>query len=285
MASIQSCLRESSRLENYSDTARLDAEILLCTAIEKDRAYLYTWPEKIISPEQLSRYQNYLTRREQGEPIAYITGYQEFWSLNIAVNPSTLIPRPETELLVELALELAGENKDKKTLLDLGTGTGAIALAIASERPQWQITALEKNPDALALAQSNQKTHRLDNVTLVLSDWFSALIEGEHRFDVIVANPPYIDKNDEHLSQGDVRFEPASALVAEQSGLDDLAHIVSVAPQFLKENGLLLVEHGYQHQQAVAEFFKQHGYSDCFCKLDLAGQPRVSGGLVKPSKI
>jgi len=162
----------------------------------------------------------------------------------------------------------------------LDFNSGAIALAIASERPHWHICALEKNPDALALAKKNQTTHQLDNVTLTLSDWFAALNKAEDRFDVIVANPPYIDKNDEHLSQGDVRYEPSSALVAAQSGLDDLAHIVSVAPQYLNENGLLLVEHGYQQQQAVAELFKQHAYSDCFCKLDLAGQPRVSGGYL-----
>jgi len=277
MTTIQDCLRESRHLAPLSDTARLDTEVLLAHVLQKDRSYLYTWPEKRLTDEQLYQYQQCLMRRERGEPIAYILGYQEFWSLRLAVNPSTLIPRPETELLVELALELGGDKTSHKKLLDLGTGTGAVALAIASERPAWHITALEKNHDAISLAKSNQRTLHINNVDIIQSDWLTALQPLEHRFHMIVANPPYIDANDEHLSQGDVRFEPSTALVAGQAGLQDIADIILSASAFLESGGFLLLEHGYQQEQAVAQFLSQAGYRQIFCQQDIAGQPRVSG--------
>ena len=280
MPTIQSCVNEYHRLTAVSDTARLDAEILLSAVIEKDRTYLYTWPEAAVNDAQYQHYQMLLSRREQGEPIAYITGFQEFWSLNLAVNTSTLIPRPETELLIELVLERLGTSAMDKTVLDLGTGTGAIALAIASECPHWQLTALEKNSDAVALAEQNRQRLGIDNVQIAASDWFSALVKGRDTFDVIVSNPPYIDACDAHLSQGDVRFEPKTALVAADSGLYDLDYIVAHARDFLKPKGLLLLEHGYQQAESVRGLFKRYGYCDIFSRKDLAGQPRVSGGVI-----
>lgn len=277
MATIQSCLREDERLRAVSDTARLDTEILLATAIDKDRTYLYTWPEKELNQSQYEQFNAFLSRREQGEPIAYITGFQEFFSLNLLVNPSTLIPRPETELLVELALELTGQSKVTTKLLDLGTGTGAVALAIASQRPDWQITALEKQTEAVKLAETNRQRLKISNVDILTSDWFSALKEERDQFDVIVSNPPYIDPCDGHLNQGDVRFEPQSALVAGQSGLQDIIWIIQAAPAFLRPNGLVLVEHGYEQADAVKAKFERYGYSEYFCREDLAGLPRISG--------
>ena len=276
MATIQSCLRESERLQAVSDTARLDAEILLAKVIEKDRTYLYTWPEKQLSQHQLAQYQRFLSRRESGEPIAYITGSQEFYSLELAVNTSTLIPRPETELLVDIALELLESDSDKKCL-DLGTGTGAIALAIASQRASWHITALEKQVEAVTLAQANRQRLNINNVNIIQSDWFTALKEGHDQFDIIVSNPPYIDKNDVHLSQGDVRFEPSSALVSGDSGLQDILNIIQMAPRFMHSGAWLLLEHGYQQADAVAALFKRFAYSNIILRRDLAGQARVTG--------
>ena len=277
MKTIQSCLSEATRLVSVSDTARLDAEILLTTVLNKERAYLYTWPEKQLEQYQAERFENLLKRRELGEPIAYIVGNREFYSLNLNVNASTLIPRPETEMLVDCVLELLVENNYKIQCLDLGTGTGAIALAIARQKPHWQITALEKNQDAVALAKFNQQQLTIDNVDIKLSDWFSALGQAAKQFDVIVSNPPYIDPQDQHLKKGDVRFEPRSALVSGNAGLEDIAHIIETAPNYLKPEGWLLLEHGYQQAEQVAALFEANGYSNYFLKHDFAGQPRVSG--------
>ena len=201
-----------------SDSALLDTELLLCLALGVDRAYLKTWPDRWPNTEQLNAFQGYFQRRLRGEPIAYILGWQGFWSLELKVSTHTLIPRPETELLVETALALS--LPQQASVLDLGTGTGAIALALASERSTWTVTALDVEPLAVALAEENRANHSLDNVRVLQSNWFSSL--PAVKFDLIVSNPPYIENNDPHLSQGDVRFEPASALVSGPQGFDDL---------------------------------------------------------------
>jgi release factor glutamine methyltransferase len=248
---------------------------------------LYTWPEKTLSDHQQKIFLQNLDRRINGEPIAYIVGQKEFWSLPLFVNESTLIPRPESELLVEVTLELlsdvSAECIPAVKIADLGTGTGAIALALASENSQWQVWGLENNKNALELAKKNQQQLDLPNVTLLLSDWFSALSEKEsfqklaQQFNIIVSNPPYIDINDKHLQEGDVRFEPLSALVADDHGLADIEIIIRQASAYLLQSGWLVFEHGNQQAEAVAGCFKKYGFQNVFTRNDLAGHPRVTG--------
>lgn len=261
-----------------SDSARLDSELLLAHVLKRDRTWLYTWSDRELTEQQQQQAQQLLQQRQQGAPVAHLLGEREFWSLPLQVNASTLIPRPDTETLVEWALQLA--LPDNARVLDLGTGTGAIALALASERPQWQISAVDAQADAVALAASNAKLLDL-NVTVLQSNWFAAL---SGRFDLIVSNPPYIDADDPHLQQGDVRFEPRSALVAEQRGLADLQQIIQKAPEFLSAQGWLLLEHGWQQAESVKQLLQQRGFKALQTRCDLAGQDRITGGQwQKPS--
>ncbi|MND88758.1 Release factor glutamine methyltransferase [compost metagenome] len=257
-----------------SPTARLDVELLLAAALGKSRSYLHTWPERIVSSEAAHTFAAYLQRRRAGEPVAYILGQQGFWKLDLEVAPHTLIPRPETELLVEAALELLPATA--ASVLDLGTGTGAIALAVAAERPAWQVTAVDRVLEAVALAERNRQRLDLHNVTVLNSHWFSAL-EG-HRFDLIISNPPYIAASDPHLAAGDVRFEPASALVAGADGLDDLRAIIARAPEHLRGGGWLLLEHGYDQAAAVRELLAKHDFEQIESRDDLGGHQRISLG-------
>ncbi|MFJ2547357.1 peptide chain release factor N(5)-glutamine methyltransferase [Pseudomonas sp. NPDC087612] len=257
-----------------SPTARLDIELLLAAAIGKSRSYLHTWPERIVSSEAALTFADYLQRRRAGEPVAYILGQQGFWNLDLEVAPHTLIPRPETELLVETALQLLPGSAVK--LLDLGTGTGAIALALASERPLWQVTAVDRVLEAVALAERNRQRLQLNNVNVRSSHWFDALA-GE-RFDLIISNPPYIAAADPHLVAGDVRFEPSSALVSGEDGLDDLRCIVSQAPAHLLPAGWLLLEHGYDQAAAVRELLARHDFEQIESRLDLNGHERITLG-------
>ncbi|KJK18272.1 peptide chain release factor N(5)-glutamine methyltransferase [Pseudomonas sp. B21-012] len=257
-----------------SPTARLDIELLLAAAIGKSRSYLHTWPERIVSSEAALTFADYLQRRRAGEPVAYILGQQGFWNLDLEVAPHTLIPRPETELLVETALQLLPGSAVK--LLDLGTGTGAIALALASERPLWQVTAVDRVLEAVALAERNRQRLQLNNVNVRSSHWFDALA-GE-RFDLIISNPPYIAAADPHLVAGDVRFEPSSALVSGEDGLDDLRCIVSQAPAHLAPAGWLLLEHGYDQAAAVRELLARHDFEQIESRLDLNGHERITLG-------
>tara|TARA_B110000116_G_scaffold256247_1_gene255271 strand:- start:2335 stop:3153 length:819 start_codon:yes stop_codon:yes gene_type:complete len=267
------------QLQDVSDSARLDVELLLAHVFDKDRSYFFSWPEKELTSTQLAIFEQFFARRLKGEPIAYILGEREFWSLSLQVNASTLIPRPDTELLVEMALELFSEQNIR--VLDLGTGTGAIALALASEKPLWHLFALDQSQAACDLAESNRKMLGIDNVQVLQSNWFSALTASElsaKSFDLIVSNPPYIDKDDHHLSEGDVSFEPLSALVADDAGLADIKHITAAAIDFINPGGYLLFEHGYNQAAAVRNILMAAGFASVKSKKDLNGNDRATLG-------
>lgn len=264
-----------TQLQPVSDSARLDAEVLLCYLLDKPRSYLFSWPEAALSKTQLDRLRTLLQRRIKGEPIAYITGEREFWSLKLHVDDSTLIPRPETELMVEQMLARLPADKPL-SIVDLGTGTGAIALALAVERPQWSILATDKSEQALHMAQYNAEQLQLSNVRFAAGDWFAPL--QDMRFDAIISNPPYIPDQDPHLHQGDVRFEPLSALASGPDGLGDIRQICDQAPAFLRPGGLLAIEHGYDQQPAVAEIFRNNNFQQINQINDLADKPRITLG-------
>ncbi|MGL4316861.1 MAG: peptide chain release factor N(5)-glutamine methyltransferase [Pseudomonas sp.] len=272
MVTIQSLLDNANLAD--SPSASLDAELLLATALGKPRSYLFTWPEREPSAAQLEAFSAMLARRRAGEPVAYILGQQGFWSLDLDVAPHTLIPRPDTELLVETALELLPATPLR--VLDLGTGTGAIALALASERGGWRVTGVDRVEQAVALAERNRQRLKLNNAEFRLSQWFSALA-GEG-YGLIVSNPPYIAANDRHLSEGDVRFEPASALVSGVDGLDDIRLIIAQAPAHLEAAGWLLLEHGYDQAEAVRGLLLAAGFSAVESRRDLGGHERISLG-------
>lgn len=272
MTIIASLLRAAQLPD--SPTPRLDAELLLAAALGKPRSFLHTWPERIVPSEAALLFTDYLQRRRSGEPVAYILGQQGFWKLDLEVAPHTLIPRPDTELLVEAALELLPATPAK--VLDLGSGSGAIALALASERPAWQVTAVDRVLEAVALAERNRQRLQLDNVSVLSSHWFSSI--ESRRFDLIISNPPYIAEADPHLVAGDVRFEPESALVAGKDGLDDLRLIVAQAPQHLEAGGWLMLEHGYDQAAAVRELLAAQGFIEVHSRVDLGGHERISLG-------
>lgn len=265
------------RLAPSSATAQLDAQLLLASVLNVPTTYFYTWPEKEVTEQQQQLFKHALLRREQGEPIAYILGQQGFWTLNLETSEYTLIPRADTEKLVEVALELFPSGCS--TLLDLGTGTGAIALALACEWRSSAVLGIDFQEQAVALAQRNAIRNHIANAEFLVSDWFSALPLSS-RFDLIVSNPPYIDPDDEHLSQGDVRFEPLSALVAEDHGLADLRRISKEAPQYLNQGGWLMFEHGYDQAANVQQIMADSGFQKIATYQDLGGNDRVTIGQI-----
>ncbi|MDE1316994.1 peptide chain release factor N(5)-glutamine methyltransferase [Vibrio aestuarianus] len=261
--------------ESGSDSPSVDAAVLMCHVLDKPRSYLLTWPEKLLTAEQLQHFEQLLSRRFAGEPIAYIVGEREFWSLPLKVAPSTLIPRPDTERLVEVAL--AKSNQIDGDILDLGTGTGAIALALASELPGSRVVGVDLRPEAQALATENAQRLAITNVTFLQGSWFEPIEPGT-KFALIVSNPPYIEENDPHLTQGDVRFEPLSALVAEDNGLADIKYITEYARGYLQPQAWLVFEHGYDQGQAVREILVSLGYHNVVTEKDYAGNDRVTLG-------
>lgn len=275
---IDEALKTAAELP--SETASLDAELLLAEVMQVDRVYLRTWPERQLNVHQLKHFQTLMARRQRGEPVAHILGRQGFWNLDLEVSSATLIPRPDTETLVEQALQHC--HVARAEVLDLGTGTGAVALALASERPAWHVVAVDRVHDAIVLAQKNAARLAIRNVECVQSSWFAALAGRE--FDLIVSNPPYIDPEDPHLAQGDVRYEPASALVSDEQGLADLRHIAQHAGRYLRSGGWLMVEHGYDQGERVAELFIACGFDAVETCRDLAGQDRVTIGRKREEK-
>ena len=257
-----------------SESPRRDAEILLEHVTGKARTFILAFGETALTADQHAQLSALLSRRKAGEPVAHLTGEREFWSLPLYVSAATLIPRPDTECLVEHALAHLPATACR--ILDLGTGTGAIALALASERPDCQVTAVDVMPDAVALALRNVARLGFNNVKIQQSSWFDALVG--HQFDMIVSNPPYIDERDPHLSQGDVRFEPLTALVAAEEGLADIAHIVTVSRQYLTAGGWLLIEHGWTQAEAVRALFTQAGYERVETCQDYGGNDRLTLG-------
>ncbi|MBU1424486.1 MAG: peptide chain release factor N(5)-glutamine methyltransferase [Gammaproteobacteria bacterium] len=278
--------QDKARLETAlgldSGTSRIEVQMLLQSVLKVPRSYLLAHPEQVLNAAQRAAYDNLLQRRLQGEPVAHILGEREFFGLSFRVTPGTLIPRPETELLVELALKYltspqpSPEKGEGIRVLDLGTGSGAIALSIAHSRPDVAVMAVDASEAALEVARENAQRLGIANVRFLQSDWFSAL--AGQRFDLIVSNPPYIAAGDAHLTQGDVRFEPMSALASGVDGLDDIRSIAGQAGAYLEHGAWLLLEHGYDQAAQVRDLLQMNGFIAVFSAKDIAGIDRVSGG-------
>lgn len=251
----------------------LESAVLLAHVLEKDRSWLFAWPEKELTADQRLTYESYLQRRLDGEPVSHITSSREFWGLQLKVSPDTLIPRPETELLVETALNKVNQTAAK--ILELGTGTGAISAALATERPAWKIIATDINADTLTIARENFEKHNL-KIQLVVSNWFDNI--PNEKYDLIISNPPYIEANDPHLQQGDVRFEPITALTSGKDGLDAIRQITQQAAAYLANKGWLMLEHGYNQGEAVFSLFQKAGFSSIETLNDLSGNNRITIG-------
>ena len=258
--------------------AKLDANLLLQAVTKRSRSAIFAFGETELNKAEQNKLNQMLERRTKGEPMAYILGEKEFWSLPLKVSSETLIPRPDTERLVEVALDWANkrlENQENLQILDLGTGTGAIALALASELKQKaQVLGVDFKPEVVVLAESNRQTLQIENARFQQSDWFSTLVNQQ--FDLIVSNPPYIDAEDENLQIGDVRFEPLTALVADNHGLSDLQKIIENAPLYLKPNGALFLEHGWQQACDVQHIFRQNHWQAVETFQDYANLDRIT---------
>lgn len=271
MSTVGQLLLSAARRLTASESPRLDAEVLMMRLLGVDRAFLYARPETELPPKAAAAYDTLVDARERGMPVAYLTGEREFFSRLFRVTPDTLIPRPDTERLVDAALQL--KLPERARVLDLGTGTGALAVTLALECPEWDVTATDLNAATLAVARDNAaRLHAC--VRFVQGDWFAAVAAGD-RFDLVVSNPPYIAADDPHLVQGDVRFEPRGALVAPDGGLADIARIVTDARTVLADGGWLLVEHGWQQGAATRELATSAGYAPVKTLDDLAGRPRA----------
>lgn len=277
---IQSILQQHSKrlaatLNLDFSSARIEVRCLLQAVLQVTHAYLLSHSEQCLNAEQQARYSGLFERRLRGEPIAYLLGEREFFGLTFKVTPATLIPRPETELLVELALQRIPKQGVCR-VLDMGTGSGAIALSIAHERSYAEVVAVDASEAALEIARHNTRQLNLKNVRLLRSDWFAAL--QNERFDIIVSNPPYIAAHDVHLAQGDLRFEPRSALASGADGLDDIRRICAKSKAHLNPGGWLLMEHGYDQAEQVRAQLQQEGFAGVFSARDISGIERVSGG-------
>lgn len=266
----------TAKLSAISDSAKLDAQLLVCQACNFAQTKLIAHPEQELSNEELTIFKSLLARRSQGEPLAYIIGKQEFWSLNFIVNENVLIPRPETELLVEIALDLISD-KQAPQILDLGTGSGAIAIAIGKERNDCTIMATDISQLALEVATLNAEKHKVA-IQFIHSDWYQKL--GAEMFDVIVCNPPYVAEEDPQLHQYVKLFEPTHAVISNKKGTQDLENVITNAHQYLLSPGYLLLEHGFQQATEVQQLFKQHRFKQIRTHKDLSGLDRVTSGYL-----
>lgn len=276
MIDIRTALNQAlHNLDQLNPDSKMEAEMLLSYLLNKNRAYLFAHPEELITTQQLEAYQHLIKERSKGKPIAYLTGHRDFWTLSLKVNEHTLIPRHETEHLVELTLELIPDIPNT-TILDLGTGSGAIALALAKERPNWNIVASDYSEEALKIAKENAINNKIGNVKFFHSDWFNDL--PKQKYHAIISNPPYIAEQDPHLNQGDIRFEPRSALVSGQEGLADLQYIIQQCFDYLLPNGMILLEHGYDQKIFLKAILNKLGFINVQCWQDIQGHDRVCGG-------
>lgn len=272
----QAIAAAAERLAAVSDSARLDAELLLAERLGESRTWLFTHAEDTLSASEQQDFDALLERRLAGEPVAYILGRREFWSLDLRVTPATLVPRPDTERLVEVALELLPHFEPQR-IVDLGTGSGAIALAIASERPDCRLVAADISRDALAVARDNASRLNIDNVEFIASDW-TAELHGQP-FDMVVSNPPYVAAGDPALAA--LSAEPQGALVSGDDGLDAIRRLAAEVREILKLGGHFLVEHGADQERAVHTIFEDHGWKEVHCFRDHANQPRVTSGIFR----
>lgn len=280
-ATVQSLLDHASALlSRVSESARLDAEILLCHCLGKQRSFLRAWPEQQLNTAQTKQFWLLLEQRQQGQPIAYLTGEREFWSRTFKVTPAVLIPRPDSELLIELSLSLLPDKQACK-IIDLGTGSGILAITLASERPLAEVVATDISTAALMVARQNAEQLAVGNVRFLDSHWFDAVTDTD--FDLVVSNPPYIACDDPHLQQGDVRYEPESALISGEMGLKDIRLLAEQARDHLKPQGHLLIEHGYNQSLQVQSILKQLNYRQVDTHQDLSANPRVTSGIWNPA--
>lgn len=273
MTSIAQALQQATERLDGSDSPRLDAEVLLMHALQRPRSYLHAWPERDLNVTELTAFEALVVRRSAGEPVAHLTGQREFWSLALEVTTDTLIPRPETETLVEQALQWLPQHRSLR-IADLGTGSGAVALALAGERERWLLYALDRSSACINVARRNARRLGLTNCRFLVGHWAATF--GTESLNAVVSNPPYVGTTDPHLRQGDVRFEPRTALVAGPDGLDDIRQLVDDAARVLMPGGSLLLEHAPWQAQAVRKLFKKHGYTDVDTARDAAGLERVS---------
>jgi release factor glutamine methyltransferase len=280
VATVKLALAEAvTALREASESPLLDAEVLLCKVLSKGRSYLRAWPDATLSAGQRQAYQVLVDDRQQGKPLAYIIGTREFWSRDFQVSPDVLIPRPDTELLIELSLALIPADQPYK-IIDLGTGSGIIAITLAAERPHAQVSATDISSNALHIAKMNAAKHKVEHIQFHKSNWFDSIPDG--KFNLIISNPPYVTEDDEHLQQGDLRFEPKTALISAQHGLSDIQAIAETARNRLKNGGFLLVEHGYNQKEKVQTLIRSLGYSHVKTENDLTGQPRATYGQYLP---
>lgn len=270
---IAQALETACHALSDSESPDIDSQVLLCHILQCASSYLHTWPDKELSTEQSKQFEALIKQRQQGKPVAHLTGQRGFWSLDLKVTRDTLIPRPDTELLVSLALEKLSPNM---TIADLGTGTGAIALSLASEQPSISVLATDASPRALNVAKYNAWNNQLTNVHFWQGSWLSAI--ADNSLDMVVSNPPYIEADDVHLTQGDVRFEPITALASGKDGLDDIRLIIKQAQHCLKPNGWLLIEHGFHQMKNVMNLFSDAGFTTISSHKDFGGNDRVVMG-------
>lgn len=278
---VKNCLEScSGQLADRSDSPRLDAEILLARVLGKDRAFLFANPEAVLTGNQADELDQLIAERAAGKPVAHLTGRREFWSLELRITPAVLVPRPETELLVEQALRHIPAKADFR-LADLGCGSGAIAIAIASERPLAEITATDISPAALEIARQNAQSHGQEQISFIACDWLEKL--GTERFNMLVSNPPYVATGEPELTDRELEYEPPDALYSGADGLDDIRRIIATAPDSLTDKGWLLLEHGFDQAAEINKLMTTAGFAKIECYKDLAGQDRVTAGQLKNS--